>query len=170
MGVFMSERDEEDRARERPSWREIDQRKDRSSHISREPKPSQGKKKGKDEWLRKMALKEANKHFRGKQGTPAHDKAVSALHEHFGTRKFQTLAKQYLKEYGLPEQWGPQFLFLDYEDPEIVLDLLQTMASSYPGRSLREHQAFLSKLRTMKTLAEDGAVQDQAAEILSSLS
>ncbi|HMK66434.1 MAG TPA: hypothetical protein VK564_11600 [Thermodesulfobacteriota bacterium] len=166
----MSERDEEDRERERPSWREIDQRKNRSSHVSREPKPSQGKNKGKDDWLRKMALKEANKHFRGKQGTPAHDKAVSALQGYYGTRKFQTLAKQYLKEYGLPEQWGPQFLFLDYEDPEIVLDLLQTMASTYPGRSLREQQAFLSRLRTLKTLAEDGAVQDQAAEILSSLS
>ena len=59
----MSERDEEDRKRERPSWREIDQRKDRSRHVSDGPRPAQGKKgKAKDEWLRKMALKEANKH------------------------------------------------------------------------------------------------------------
>jgi hypothetical protein len=166
----MSERDEEDRQRERPSWREIDQRKDRSSHVSRESKPSRGGKKPKDEWLRKMALKEANKHFRGKQGTPAHEKAVSALHEHFGTRKFQTLAKQYLQEFGMPKQWGPQFLFLDNEDPEVVIELLGTMASSYPGRSLREQQAFLSKLRTLKALAEDGEIREQATALLTSLS
>jgi hypothetical protein len=166
----MSERDEEDRQRERLSWREIDQRKDRSSHISREPKPSRGGGKGKDEWLRKMALKEANKHFRGKQGTQDHEKAVSVLHEHFGTRKFQVLAKQYLKEFGLPEQWGSQFLFLDYEDPVVVIELLETMASSYPIRSLREQQAFLSKLRTLKTLADDGEVQDQSAALLTALS
>jgi hypothetical protein len=166
----MSERDEEDRERERPSWREIDQRKDRSSHVVREPRPARGGKKGKDEWLRKMALKEANKHFRGKQGTAGHEKAVSALHEHYGTRKFQTLAKQYLEEYGLPKQWGPQFLFLDFGNPEVVIELLGEMAASYPGRSLREQQAFLSRLRTLKALAEDGDVQDQAAEILSSLS
>jgi hypothetical protein len=166
----MSERDEEDRERERPSWREIDQRKDRSSHVSREPRPSRGGKKGKDEWLRKMALKEANKHFQGKQGTPAHEKAVSALHEHYGTRKFQTLAKQYVEEYGLPKQWGAQFLFLDFGNLEVVIALLGEMAASYPGRSLREQQAFLSKLRTLKALAEDGEIREQATALLTSLS
>ncbi|MBA4395479.1 MAG: hypothetical protein C0407_18160 [Desulfobacca sp.] len=165
----MSERDDEDIKRERPSWREIDQRKDRSSHVSSGPRPTKGK-KDKADWLRKMALKEANKHFRGKQGTAAHEKAVSTLQGHFGTRKFNTLAKKYLEEYGLPKDWGNQFLFLDYTDPEVVIELLKHMAGSYPERSLREQQAFLSKLRTLKTLAEDGEVQDEAAEVLSSLS
>lgn len=165
----MSERDEEDKKRERPSWREIDQRKDRSSHVSRD-RSSTPKKKGKAEWLRKMALKEANKYFQGKQGTPAHGKVVSTLQSHFGTRKFNPLAKKYLEEYGLPKEWGTQFLFLDYPDPEVVMELLRHMAASYPERSLREQQGFLSKLRTLKVIAEDGDVQDQAAEVLSSLS
>ena len=166
----MSERDEEDRKRERPSWREIDQRKDRSRHVSDGPRTAQGKKgKAKDEWLRKMALKEANKHFQGKQGTAEHENVVSTLHEQFGTRKFQVLAKQYLDEYDLPNNWGTQFLFLDYEDPEVIMELLKKMAAVYPGRSLREQQAFLSKLRTLKVMAEDGEVQDQAAEMLDQL-
>jgi hypothetical protein len=117
-----------------------------------------------------MALKEANKHFQGKQGTPAHEKAVGLLQENFGTRKFQTLAKQYLEEYELPKHWGTQFLFLDYDDPEVVIDLINRMAVVYPERSLREQQAFISKLRTLKTMAEDGEVRDQAAEVLVSLS
>lgn len=165
----MSDRDEEDRERERPSWREIDQRKDGSSHVTKGPRPTRGK-KGKDEWLRKLALKEANKHFRGKQGTQAHEKAVDALLEHFGSRKFQTLAKQYLDEFGLPTHWGTQFLFLDYEDPAVLVECLRKMGAVYPDRSLRDQQAFLSKLRTLKNLAEDGEVRDEAAAVLSSMS
>jgi len=164
----MPERERDYRNRE-ISWREIDQRKDQSSHVSREPRLV-GKKKDQAEWIRKMALKEANKHFQGKQGTPAHEKAVGLLQENFGTRKFQTLAKQYLDEYELPKHWGTQFLFLDYDDPEVILDLINQMAAVYPERSLREQQAFISKLRTLKAMAEDGEVRDQAAEVLDSLS
>ncbi|OGP52303.1 MAG: hypothetical protein A2Y79_13560 [Deltaproteobacteria bacterium RBG_13_43_22] len=164
----MPERERDYRNRE-ITWSEIDKRKDRSSHVSADPKPF-GKKKEKAEWLRKMALKEANKHFQGKQGTPAHDKAVGLLQENFGNRKFQSLAKQYLDEYDLPKHWGTQFLFLDYDDPEVVIELLNQMAAVFPERSLREQQAFISRLRTLKTLAEDGEVRDLAAEVLDSLS
>jgi hypothetical protein len=164
----MPERERDYRNRE-TTWSEIDKRKNRSRHVSEDPQPF-GRNKDKADWLRKMVLKEANKHFRGKQGTPAHEKAVSALHEHFGTKKFNTLAKKYLEEYGLPKDWGNQFLFLDYEDPEVTIELLKVMSQKYPERSMREQQAFLSKLRTLKAIAEDGDVRDEAAEVLSSLS
>jgi hypothetical protein len=163
----MPERERDYRNRE-ITWSEIDKRKNRSRHVSEDPKPF-GKNKEKAEWLRKMAIKEANKHFQGKQGTPAHDKAVDTLQKNLGGKKFQGLAKQYLDEYGQPKHWGTQFLFLDYEDPEVVLELLPTMAASYPDRSLREQQAFVSRLRTLKTLAEDSEVRDRADEILNSL-
>ena len=136
--------------------------------MSGDPEPF-GKSKEKADWLRKLALKEAHKHFQGKQGTPAHEKAIGLLQENYGTRKFQTLAKQYLDEYGQPKHWGTQF-FLDYDDPEVVIDLLNQMAAVYPERSLREQQSFVSKLRTLKTMAEDGEVRDRADEVLESLS
>ena len=163
----MTEKERDYRNRE-ITWSEIDKRKNRSRHVSEEPRPF-GRNKEKAEWLRKMALKEANKHFQGKQGTPGHEKAVASLQENFGTKKFQTLAKLYLDEYGHPKYWGTQFLFLDYEDPEVVIELLNQMAAAYPERSLREQQAFVSRLRTLKALAEDGEVRDRADEILDSL-
>ena len=166
----MPERERDYRNRE-ISWSEIDKRRDRSRHVSRdEERPRSRKERGKAEWQRKLALKEANKLFQGKQGTPAHDQAVSRLQEHLGTKKFKTLAKKYLEEYGRPQHWGIQYLFLDYPDPELVMDLLRDMAEDYPRRSLREQQAFLSKLRTLQALAEDGEVRDLAAEILAALS
>ena len=164
----MPEKERDYRNRE-ISWSEIDQRRDRSRHVARDSEPT-GKKKEKADWLRKLALKEANKHFQGKQGTPAHDKAVDVLQKNLGNKKFQGLAKQYLEEYGQPKYWGTQFLFLDYDDPDVVIDIMQKMREIFPDRSLREQQAFLSKLRTLKALAEDGEVQEEAAEILSTLS
>jgi hypothetical protein len=166
----MSERDEEDRQRERLSWREVDKRKDGSRHVAPESAPKGKRQSQKAEWLRKMALKEANKVFQGKQGTPRHEAAVSELQQHFGTKKFQSLARKYLEDFGVPQHWGTRFLFLDYEDPEVVSELLQDMVSQYPERSPREQQALISKLRTLAALAEDPEVQDRAAELLSSLS
>ena len=127
----MPEKERDYRNRE-ITWSEIDKRKDRSSHVSEDPRPF-GKNKEKADWLRKMALKEANKHFQGKQGTPAHDKAVDTLQTNLGGKKFQGLAKQYLDEYDLPKHWGTQFLFLDYEDPEVVLELMQDHGSLLSG-------------------------------------
>jgi hypothetical protein len=163
----MPEKERDYRNRE-ITWSEIDKRKNRSRHVSQDPIPI-GKNKEKAEWLRKMAIKEANKHFQGKQGTPTHDRAVDALQKNLGSKKFQGLAKQYLDEYGFPKHWVTQILFLDYEDPEVVLELMPTMAASYPDRSLREQQAFVSRLRTLKTLAEDSEVRDLATDILDSL-
>ena len=165
----MSERDEEDRKRERLSWKEIDKRKDSSRHVALDATPKGKRKAQKAEWLRKMALKQANKVFQGKQGTPRHEVAVNELQQHFGTKKFIGLAKKYLEEFGVPKQWGTQFLFLDYEDPEVVIEILHLMAGQYPERSPHEKQALISKMRTLSVLAEDSETQELAARFLSSL-
>jgi hypothetical protein len=120
--------------------------------------------------MRQRALQEAHKVFQGKQGTPAHQKMAETLHRHFGSKKFTPLVKEYIKEYGLPRDWGLLFLFLDFPDPLISTGCLEQMARLHPTRSPREQQAFLSKLRTLSALAEDPEVQDQASELLSSLS
>ena len=155
--------------RERPSWREIDQRRDGSRHVSRGERPAARPGSPQAERLRQRALQAANKVFQGKQGTPAHQKLADALHRHFGGKKFTPLVKAYVKEYGLPRDWGLLFLFLDFPDPSISTGSLEQMARLHPSRSLREQQAFLSKLRTLSALAEDPEVQEQASELLSSL-
>jgi hypothetical protein len=165
----MPSRDDERPPREKLSWREIDQRRDGSRHVSRRERPAARPGSPRAERLRRQALKEAHKVFEGKQGTPEHQKAVQELHRHFGTKKFLTLARQYLKEYGKPRDWALLFLLLDLPDPAAVLTFLETMAGLFPSRTLREQQAFLSKLRTLVALADDTDVQDYAGELLQSL-
>ncbi|HSO72709.1 MAG TPA: hypothetical protein VLR91_08695 [Thermodesulfobacteriota bacterium] len=166
----MTPRNDNPSERERPSWREIDQRRDGSRHVSRGERPAARPGSPLAERLRQRALQAANKVFQGKQGTPAHQKLADALHRHFGSKKFSPLVKAYVKEYGLPRDWGLLFLFLDFPDPAISTGSLEQMARLHPARSLREQQAFLSKLRSLSALAEDPEVQEQASELLSSLS
>jgi hypothetical protein len=165
----MAQRDKDSSERERPSWREIDQRRDGSRHVSRGERPAVRPGTPRAERMRQRALKEAHKVFEGKQGTPAHQKMADALHRHFGSKKFNPLVKEYIKEYGLPRDWGLLILFLDFPDPSIATGSLEQMARLHPTRSTREQRAFLSKLRTLSALADDPAVQEQAAELLSSL-
>jgi hypothetical protein len=120
--------------------------------------------------MRQRALQEAHKVFEGKQGTPAHQKLADALQRNFGSKKFPPLVKEYVKEYGLPRDWGLLFLFLDFPDPSISTGSLEQIARLHPTRSPREQQAFKSKLRTLSALAEDEEVRDLASELLSSLS
>jgi hypothetical protein len=165
----MSSRDEDRPKREKLSWREIDQRRDGSRHVARGERPAARPGTARAERLRRQALKEAHKVFEGKQGTPEHQKLVQELHRHFGTKRFQTLVRQYLQEYGPPRDWPLLFLLLDLPDHETVVSFLEQMAALYPSRTLREQQAFLSKLRTLSALAEDPAVQETAEELLQQL-
>lgn len=166
----MASRDDDRPERERPSWREIDQRRDGSRHVAREEQPATRPGSPRAERQRQRALQEAHKVFEGKQGTPEHQKLSDALHRHFGGKKFTPLVKQYVREYGLPRDWGLLFLFLDFPDPAVSTGSLELLARLHPGRSLREQQAFRSKLRTLSALAEDPEVQEVAESLLSSLS
>ncbi len=168
----MSSRDEDRPEREKLSWREIDQRRDGSRHVARGERPAARpgtSRAERAERLRRQALKEAHKVFEGKQGTPEHQKAVQELQRHFGTKKFQTLARKYLKDYDQPRDWGLLFIMLDLPDEETVVSFLEAMAALFPSRTLREQQAFLSKLRTLAALADDPAVQETAEELLQQL-
>ena len=113
----MAQRDKDASERERPSWREIDQRRDGSRHVSRGERPAARPGTPRAERMRQRALKEAHKVFEGKQGTPAHQKMADALHRHFGSKKFNPLVKEYVKEYGLPRDWGLLIPFPGFSGP-----------------------------------------------------
>jgi hypothetical protein len=78
----MSPRDEDER--EKLSWRDIDKLRDRSRHVSGERKSFQ-ERTLRSEWAKKQHLREAEKFFQGKKGTPAYKGAYTALHEKYGS-------------------------------------------------------------------------------------
>jgi hypothetical protein len=156
----------DDDDRERPSWREIDQRRD-GTRRREKAKPRVPKKQA--EMIRKQALAQAEALFKGKRGRPEYQKALKQLEASHGTKKFSALAKKFLEEYGLPEEWGALTRFLDYGDPGVVAEVLQAMADQVDSRSQVEKQGFKGRLQVMVLTNPHQEVRDRAQEILSHL-
>jgi len=148
--------DEEDR--EKLSWREIDRQKDKSKHASQE-KPV-FKKTKRSEWIQKQYRKEAEKLFMGKKGTPEYRKARNELYNRHGTPKFPAIAKKFIQEYGLPDDWDTLFLFLDHKDAGTVKEVILKLKSNYRERSLTAMQGFRAKLEIIAMTSADKGLRE----------
>src|SRR5512140_3463771 len=102
----------DDDERERPSWREIDQRRDRSG--GQRPARQAKVPKQQAEKVRLEALAQAEALLKGKRVRPEYQTALRKLEEKHGTKQFAVYAKKFLEEYGLPEEWGALTRLLDY--------------------------------------------------------
>ncbi len=153
--------------RDRPSWREIDRMRDRSPHTRRrDHSQTQVEKALKSKWLKERYLKEVEKLFAGKKGSKEHDKALEKIHKSYGTNRFHKAVRDYVKEYGLPEDWGTLILLLDHKDGQIVCQALQALKELYPEKGLVEQQGFVSKVRVLSMTAKEDEVRDTALSVL----
>ena len=111
-----------DDERERPSWREIDQRRDRSGGARPPRQPRVPKKQA--EKIRLQALAQAEALFQGKRARPEYQKDLLALEARHGTKRFAAYARKFLEDYGLPGEWGALTRLLEYPDPAVVQEVL----------------------------------------------
>jgi len=160
----MTPKDDDDR--ERPSWREIDQRRDRGQHGTPK-KPGPPKKVA--EKVRQQALAQAEALFKGKRARPEYQKDLRQLEALHGTKKFTVFVKNFLQEYGLPEEWGGLTRLLDYPDGEVVVRVLEAMARQAGARSRVEQQGFKGRLQVMALTSPYEEVRLRSDEILSDL-
>jgi hypothetical protein len=162
----MPRHDEDER--EKISWREIDRRRDRSPHAPKEV-PRERERSRRSEWVMKKYRKEADKLFMGKKGTKKHQKAQGDIDRYHGTEQFDEAVKNYLDQYGLPDDWRTLSLLLDYSDPEKVLETIQAMKPLYEGRSPMEKQGFKARLDILAMTASHSDLRDAAEEMLKGL-
>ena len=153
----------DDDERERPSWREIDQRRDGSSHRVKAPPPAP---KAQAELIRKQALAQAEALFKGKRARPEYQTDLKKLEAGHGSKKFPALAKKFLEEYGLPEEWGALTRFLDYDDPAAAAAALRAMAGLVERRSRVEKQGFKGRLQVLALTSPHLEIRRAAEEIL----
>ena len=157
----------DDDERERPSWREIDQRRDRAGGQRAPGQPKVPKKQA--EKLRLQALAQAEALFKGKRARPEYQKDLRKLEERHGTKQFAAYAKKFLEEYGLPEEWGALTRLLDYPDAAVTQEVLQTMAAQVSARSRVEQQGFKGRLQVLALTSLYAEVRRCAEEILSGI-
>lgn len=138
--------------RDRPSWREIDRKRDRSRHVTRD-KTSRKEKSLRSTWAKQQYLKEVGKFFQGEKGSKEHKVALDAIHRHYGTGKFAPAVKKYLKKYGIPDDWSTLMLLLDYKDDEVLIQVIQALKEIALERSPLERQGFKDKLEILSFTA-----------------
>ena len=155
----------DDDERERPSWREIDQRRDRAGGQRPQRQPRVPKKQA--EKLRLQALAQAEALFKGKRARPEYQTALRKLEERHGTKQFAAYVKKFLEEYGLPEEWGALTRLLDYPEPAVLPEVLQAMAAQAGARSRIEQQGFKGRLQVLALTSPFPEVRRCAEEILS---
>jgi len=163
----MRPRDDDDE-REKLSWREIDRMRDGSRHVSGGSKSYQERTLRSD-WAKKQHLREAEKFFRGRKGTDAYKAADTALHEKYGSPDFQEAAKNFLQQFGLPDEWGSLLLVLDFHDPKWVKEALAALKGMYEKRSLIEKRGFKGKVKVLVMTTTDKGVRLEAEKILEEL-
>ena len=161
---FDSDSDE----REKPSWREIDRRRDRSRHVSRDDRSSK-EKALRSTWAKEQYLKKVDKFFQGKKGGKEHKAALNAIHSNYGTSKFAAAVKKYLKKYGIPEDWSTLMLLLDFRDDEVLVEVIEVMKALAPERSQMERHGFRDKLEILSLTASSSQVITLAESVIKEL-
>ena len=162
----MGRRDDDDR--EKLSWREIDNLRNRSRHVGSDSK-SFRERSLKTDWARKQHLREADKFFLGKKGTEAYKTAYAALQEKYGTPQFADALKTFIQEFGLPDDWGTLLLILDRPNPEWIKQALATMKEMYPKRSLLEQRGLKGKIKVIASTTKDRDLQQECNRLLEEL-
>jgi hypothetical protein len=148
---------------DKPSWRDRDRRKDRSGHVGQDDLGVGSK------WVRKEILRGAEKLFQGggkKKVDPEQEKARNEIHQAVGTKKFEPAVKRFLKQYGLPKDWGTLLLLLDGKDGDTAVSALESLKALYPDQGLEEQRGFRSKLNIISMTAKNEELKLCAEEVV----
>jgi phage I-like protein len=159
---------------ERPklSWREIDQRRDRSRHVSsgeRKPRGRAAEVRAKDATQR--YLKELDDTMFGQAaGKPGstEGRLAQAIRDAQGTAGLAEACRAYLETLGVPEDTALLAAFLDSRERELVLAALESMAARAEEGGLEVSAGLRAELRMLADEADD-EVAEVAEEILERL-
>lgn len=152
---------------ERPSWREIDKKRDRSSHVSQEKREK--KEAPKDRWNVGRHKKALDQLFKGDKGTIDHEKLHSKVHKTYGTSTFLPTVEKYLDKYGPPDDTSTLLLFLDSKDVDVMLVTMEKLKAVYPGASPREKEDMRRKLSIVALTDRSQDLREAAENALESI-
>ena len=108
---------------------------------------------------------EPQRDFQGEKGSKEHKAARNAIHNSYGTSKFASSVKKYLKKYGIPDDWSTLMLLLDYKDDEVLVQVIETLKEIAPERSPVERQGFKDKLEILAITASSSPIISLAEKL-----
>jgi hypothetical protein len=163
-GIMSREYDDD----ERPSWREIDKKREKSSHVTRERSQKPGK-PGADRWNTGRHKKALEKLFLGDKGTVEHEKLYNKIHKSYGTSTFLPSVQKYIVKYGPPDDVSTLMLLLDSKDPEVMTLAIDKLQAIFGDAAPREKEDAKRKLSIVALTEKSPDVKERAAEVLDEL-
>ncbi len=124
-----------------------------------------------DPIIKSKYLREVERLFKGAKGDPAHEKDLQRLHDSFGTARFKKVAKDYIKRYDLPDDWGALILLLDLDgETDIVIKTMEKLVEMSKDLPEPKKKGLKSKLRTLSLTTKDMVVAEVAQELSEEIS
>ncbi len=148
---------------EKPDWRELDRRRDRSRFYGRQEKGSAKREAPKDRWQQGRVKDALDRLFKGDKGTPEHDRLFARLHNAYGSDAFPGQVEKYMAKYGLPDDVATLLLFLDLQTTDAAAAALEKLSGLYGTLAPRQQEdvkrkisitAMTHKIKEVRTKAE----------------
>ncbi len=152
---------------ERPSWREIDKKRDRSSHVRQEKK--ERKEANQDRWNIGRQKEALDRLFKGNKGTIEHEKLYNKIHKSYGTGTFVPTVQKYMEKYGPPDDTSTLLIVLDTKEKEIQVAAIEKLKLIYKDVSPREKEDIRRKLSIMALTDRSIDIKELAAEAVEEL-
>jgi hypothetical protein len=159
----MSRHDDDERPRERLSWREIDRR--RGSARPSQPNPPSAAEKTREGAAAKAYMKQLDGLFVKARGGAEGERLARAMREARGTPGLADACRAYRAAVGLPDDAVQLSLFLDSGDAELVLTALAALRSAHAEGRLSPTSGLRTQLRLLAQDAND-AIAEGAEELL----
>ena len=157
-------RDDDDRPREKLSWREIDRR--RSSGGSRpteERRPQSPAAQARAAAATKAYTKQLDALFVKGKGGAEGERLARAMRDARGTPEFADACRAYRDALGMPEEISQIALFLDSGDSELVLAALAALGAAHAAGKPVASSGLRTQLRMLAEDANDAVAGDAEA-------
>ena len=155
-------RRDDDRPREKLSWREIDQRRS-GARPREERRPQSPADQARAAAAAKAYTKQLDAMFVKGKGGAEGEKLARAMRDARGTPEFAAACRAYRDTVGMPEETAQLALFLDSGDPELVLAALAALRAAHASGKLQASSGLRTQLRLLAQDANDAVAEDSEA-------
>lgn len=134
-------------AGDKPSWREIDQSRDRAG--VKKPKAKSQLEQRAEKLASKEALKELDQLFSNSKPSKEKKRAFEEIKSKRGTPDYYLGMNAYVEKFGYPVDWEVQFLFLDHNKADFLIPYLEDLKTKAGQLPLDRQKLLIQKLKVM---------------------
>lgn len=153
---------------EKPDWRELDRRRDKSRQYGRQEKDHK-KELPKDRWNVARRKEAMDRLFMGEKGTVEHDKLFNKIHKSYGTASFLVNIRNYIEKYGPPDDISTLLLILDTKEKDIIFGALGKIEEVFQKLTSRQKEDAKRKLSILKLTDKSVEIREKADGVLQTL-